>query len=73
MRPVLFCRKCAVWKMTEDESVASFERAIYSTFCGNISQLLSVSKTWEDYLWAYTKGKGTFMSDVTQIKVLVNL
>ena len=65
LNPDLFYRKCAVWKMTEDESVASFERAIYSTFCGNISQLLSVCKTWEDYLWAYTKGKGIFINDVT--------
>ena len=50
-------RKAAVWKMTQDESIPPFERAIYSTFCGNIGQLLSVCKTWEDYLWAYTKGK----------------
>ena len=48
-----------MWKMTHDESIPAFERAIYSSFCGNVQQLISVCKTWEDYLWAYTKGNKT--------------
>ena len=45
--------------MTQDESVPAYERAIYSSFGGNVQQLLTVCKSWEDYLWAYSKGNWT--------------
>jgi hypothetical protein len=50
-------RKAAVWKMTQDDLMSAFERAIYSAFVGNLRQLLTVCRAWEDYLWAYSKGQ----------------
>lgn len=32
-----------------------YYRAIYSSLCGNVKQLLSVATSWQDGLWAYLK------------------
>lgn len=48
--------KTVSWKLTLDESLPPFERALYSAMCGNVKQLLTVCRSWEDILWAYTKG-----------------
>lgn len=33
-----------------------FYRAIYASLCGNVQQLLPISMSWQDALWAYMKG-----------------
>ncbi|CAB4066702.1 NUP107 [Lepeophtheirus salmonis] len=47
--------KRSAWKMTCDEKMPSLERAAYSAFCGNVNQLLSICKNWDDCLWALTR------------------
>ena len=47
--------KRAVWKMIQDDKLKVYERAIFAPFCGNISFLLNLCTTWEDWLWAYSK------------------
>eukprot|EP00096_Caligus_rogercresseyi_P014843 TRINITY_DN7323_c0_g1_i1.p1 TRINITY_DN7323_c0_g1~~TRINITY_DN7323_c0_g1_i1.p1 ORF type:complete len:873 (-),score=260.12 TRINITY_DN7323_c0_g1_i1:73-2691(-) len=47
--------KRSAWKMTKDERMPAIERAAYSAFCGNVRQLLSVCKSWEDCLWALSR------------------
>jgi len=56
----------AAWRMTQDERLPQLERAIYSAFCGNLKQLLSVGKNWEDYLWSYTKCNNHFKEFIQQ-------
>lgn len=45
--------KAACWKMSEENKFSVYERAIYAALSGNLSQLLQVCKSWEDYLWAF--------------------
>lgn len=35
--------------------LGQYYRAIYSSFCGNVKQLLTVAQSWQDGLWAYMK------------------
>lgn len=45
--------KAACWQMSEENKFSVYERAIYAALSGNLSQLLQVCKSWEDYLWAF--------------------
>ncbi|CAH3035204.1 unnamed protein product [Porites lobata] len=45
--------KAACWKMSQESKFSTYERAIYAALSGNLSQLLPVCRSWEDYLWAF--------------------
>nr|XP_039263564.1 nuclear pore complex protein Nup107-like [Styela clava] len=47
--------KLASWSISQDETVHTFERAIYGSLCGNLKAMVNVCKSWEDYLWAHFK------------------
>nr|XP_015917142.1 nuclear pore complex protein Nup107 isoform X2 [Parasteatoda tepidariorum] len=47
--------KGACWVASEQPVVPMHEQALYGSLCGNLKAVLPVCKTWEDYLWAYTK------------------
>ena len=35
--------------------IGQYYRAIYSSLCGNVNQLLSIANSWQDGLWAFMK------------------
>ncbi|XP_058798020.1 nuclear pore complex protein Nup107 [Phymastichus coffea] len=47
--------KLCAWELSNDDRVGPYYRAIYSSLCGNVKQLLSVATSWQDGLWAYLK------------------
>ncbi|XP_008546727.1 nuclear pore complex protein Nup107 [Microplitis demolitor] len=47
--------KLNAWYMSQDTRLGPFYRAIYASLCGNINQLLAVSRNWEDALWSHVK------------------
>ncbi|CAD6225773.1 GSCOCG00005718001-RA-CDS [Cotesia congregata] len=47
--------KLNAWYMSQDTRLGAFNRAIYASLCGNITQLLAVSRSWEDALWSHVK------------------
>ncbi|KAL7307217.1 hypothetical protein TKK_0000940 [Trichogramma kaykai] len=47
--------KLCAWELSNDIRVGQYYRAIYSSLCGNINQLLSIANSWQDGLWAYMK------------------
>ncbi|KAK2558371.1 Nuclear pore complex protein Nup107 [Acropora cervicornis] len=47
-------KKCC-WGLCEKSNYSIYEKAIYAALCGNLSKLLPVCKSWEDYLWAFFK------------------
>lgn len=47
-------KKCC-WGLCEKSNYSMYEKAIYAALCGNLSKLLPVCKSWEDYLWAFYK------------------
>ncbi|KAJ8686209.1 hypothetical protein QAD02_022003 [Eretmocerus hayati] len=47
--------KLCAWKISNDVRVGQYYRAIYSSLCGNVNQLLTIANSWQDGLWAYMK------------------
>ncbi|XP_046740821.1 nuclear pore complex protein Nup107 isoform X2 [Diprion similis] len=47
--------KLCAWELSQDNRVGEHYRAIYASLCGNLNQLLCVSKSWQDALWAHVK------------------
>jgi len=47
--------KKVAWGLTKDKSMLQVERCIYAALCGNLEQLNSICKSWEDKLWAGVK------------------
>lgn len=47
--------KLCAWELSQDKRVGEYYRAIYASLCGNLGQLLSTSKSWQDALWAHIK------------------
>ncbi|XP_012255670.2 nuclear pore complex protein Nup107 [Athalia rosae] len=47
--------KLCAWELSEDKRVGEYYRAIYASLCGNLQQLLTISKSWQDALWAHVK------------------
>ncbi|XP_067027190.1 nuclear pore complex protein Nup107-like [Acropora muricata] len=47
-------KKCC-WGLCEKSNYSIYEKAIYAALCGNLSKLLPVCRSWEDYLWAFFK------------------
>ncbi|XP_001602744.1 nuclear pore complex protein Nup107 [Nasonia vitripennis] len=47
--------KYCAWQMSNDARVGQYYRAIYSSLCGNVKQLLTIANSWQDGLWAYMK------------------
>lgn len=47
--------KLCAWELSEDKRAGEYYRAIYASLCGNLRQLLSISKSWQDALWAHVK------------------
>ena len=50
----LFWKVCC-WKLCEDSTISTYEKAIYAALSGNLQQLLKVCISWEDSLWAFFK------------------
>ncbi|XP_012287801.1 nuclear pore complex protein Nup107 isoform X2 [Orussus abietinus] len=47
--------KLCAWDISQDKRVGQYYRAIYSSLCGNVKQLLDVALSWQDGLWSYVK------------------
>lgn len=47
--------KLCAWRLSEDVRSPPLARAIYASFCGNLSALLPVCRGWEDLLWAHIR------------------
>jgi nuclear pore complex protein Nup107 len=47
--------KATCVKLSNQEALNMYERAIYATLGGNLAQMLPVCSTWEDHLWARLK------------------
>ncbi|GFS99260.1 nuclear pore complex protein Nup107 [Nephila pilipes] len=47
--------KAACWEASQAPVIQIHEQALYGSLCGNLKAVLSVCKTWSDYLWAYTR------------------
>ncbi|XP_011497045.1 PREDICTED: nuclear pore complex protein Nup107 [Ceratosolen solmsi marchali] len=47
--------KLCAWELSNDVRVGQYYRAIYSSLCGNVNQLLTIANSWQDGLWAYMK------------------
>lgn len=45
--------RAACFRLACEDSLDSFERAIYACLSGNVQHALPVCKRWEDYVWAY--------------------
>ncbi|XP_014668876.1 PREDICTED: nuclear pore complex protein Nup107-like [Priapulus caudatus] len=45
--------KAVCWRLSQDERLNLYERAMYGAFSGNLPALLPACPTWEDRLWAY--------------------
>ncbi|KAJ3441288.1 nuclear pore complex protein [Anaeramoeba flamelloides] len=64
----------SLWKIScyeiSKNSFDEYERAIYGLFCWNISQVVTVCSTWEDYLWAYLKTNVNQQIDISLAEYL---
>ncbi|XP_011298381.1 nuclear pore complex protein Nup107 [Fopius arisanus] len=47
--------KLNAWYLSQDTRFGAFYRGIYASLCGNLKQLLAVSRSWQDALWAHMK------------------
>ncbi|XP_071392851.1 LOW QUALITY PROTEIN: nuclear pore complex protein Nup107, partial [Centroberyx affinis] len=45
--------KACCWRLSEEEQLNRYERAIYAALSGNLKQLLGVCESWEDCVWAF--------------------
>ncbi|KAJ3442069.1 nuclear pore complex protein [Anaeramoeba flamelloides] len=64
----------SLWKIScyeiSKNSFDEYERAIYGLFCWNLSQVITVCSTWEDYLWAYLKTNVNQQIDISLAEYL---
>eukprot|EP01119_Soliformovum_irregulare_P006801 TRINITY_DN19226_c0_g1_i1.p1 TRINITY_DN19226_c0_g1~~TRINITY_DN19226_c0_g1_i1.p1 ORF type:complete len:438 (+),score=101.19 TRINITY_DN19226_c0_g1_i1:158-1315(+) len=47
--------KFAAYRLSQEKSINSYERAIYASLSGNVDPMLDVGTSWEDHLWANFK------------------